>query len=98
MKQARALRVPEVCVHILCANTLCSLALLLSLVLAFVHLCSLMEEHQNVQVVYLAPSELQSLLLHGQLILCTHNLPSSYNMMFPVSNVCAVHWSSTLGD
>ena len=37
------------CSH-LCANTLCSLILHLSLVLALVFLCSLMEEQQNVQL------------------------------------------------
>ena len=48
--QARALRVPEVCVHTLCANTLCSLILHLSLVLVLACLCSLMEEQLNVQL------------------------------------------------
>ena len=46
--QARALRVPEVCSHF-CANTHRSLFPHLSLVLAFVYLCSQMEEHQNVR-------------------------------------------------
>ena len=45
VKQTRGLRVPEVCV-----NTHRSLLLHLSLVLAFVYLCSLMEGQQNVQL------------------------------------------------
>ena len=49
VKQARALRVPEVCVHIF-VPTHRSLILHLSLVLAFVYLCSLMEGQQNVQL------------------------------------------------
>ena len=49
VKQARALRVPEVCVHIF-VPTHRSLLLHLSLVLAFVYLCSLMEGQQNVQL------------------------------------------------
>ena len=47
--QARALRVPEVCVHTL-INTLYSLILHLSLVLVLARLCSLMEEQLNVQL------------------------------------------------
>ena len=48
--QARALRVPEVCVHTFVSYTLCSLILHLSLVLVLACLCSLMEEQLNVQL------------------------------------------------
>ena len=61
------------CSHF-CAYTLRSLLLHLSLVFAFVSFCSHMEEHQNVQPS--AGTTVESLLLYGQLTLCTTLSPT----------------------
>ena len=69
------------CSHF-CANTHCRLLLLLSLVLAFVYLCSQMEEHQNVR-----PSTGTTERNHS--LHCT--LPN--NSMITRSPRLCIHWS-----